>query len=77
MNKRQETVWEFIGAREFTSTSEIHEYLSGKLHEKVARITVIRDVDFLIRNGLVKSEGQARSIKYSLSNPLGIVRRFV
>jgi Fic family protein len=70
MNKRQETILEFIGSHRTVSTSEIHGNISEKFPENCARITIIRDIDFLIKNGFIKREGSARNIKYSLLNPL-------
>ncbi|MDR1365979.1 MAG: Fic family protein [Holosporales bacterium] len=70
MNKRQEAILEFISSHRTVSTSEIHDNISGYFPENYTRITIIRDVDFLIKNGFIKREGRARNVRYGLLNPL-------
>jgi Fic family protein len=71
MNLRQEAVLNFINAQKQTSASKIHKHISEKF-ENVSRITIIRDLDFLIESGFIKKQGQARAVRYYpvLSNPL-------
>ena len=72
MNKRLKTILNFINARKITTTSDIHNHIIEKFQEKIARITIIRDIDFLMRSGFVKKQGQARNIRYCpiITNPL-------
>jgi fido (protein-threonine AMPylation protein)/predicted transcriptional regulator len=72
MNRRQEAILNFINVKKPASASDIHAHICNQLREDVSRITIIRDIDFLMKNGFIKKQGQARSVKYCpvLSSPL-------
>jgi Fic family protein len=72
MNERRQEILNFIYSKKLVSASSIHEHISNHFCENVSRITIIRDVDFLIKNELIKKQGQARSVKYCpvFSSPL-------
>jgi predicted transcriptional regulator len=72
MSKRQKAILDFISAQKTVTTSDVHRYIVGKFQEKIARITIIRDIDFLMRSGFIKKQGQARSVTYCpiITNPL-------
>ncbi|MDR0753320.1 MAG: Fic family protein [Holosporaceae bacterium] len=72
MNKRQQEILKFIYVEKLVSASSIHEHIINLFHESIARITIIRDLDFLLKNEFIKKQGLARNVKYCSisSNPL-------
>jgi fido (protein-threonine AMPylation protein) len=72
MNKRQKAILDFISARKIVGASDVHRYVVEKFREKIAKITIIRDIDFLMRDGFIKKQGQARGVRYCpiIINPL-------
>ncbi|MDR0555941.1 MAG: Fic family protein [Holosporaceae bacterium] len=72
MSKRLKAILDFISVQKIATTSDVHRYIVEKFQEKIARITIIRDIDFLIHSGFIKKQGQARNVKYCpiITNPL-------
>lgn len=64
---RQNLILKFIQEKNQTSTREIKEYLEDK-NGPLNRITVIRDLDILIKEKLIEKTGQGRNISYNLKN---------
>ncbi len=60
LNERQQKVLGYISKNESVSNSDIMDYLGGS----VSRYTVLRDLDFLIKEGLVKRKGKGRAVRY-------------
>jgi fido (protein-threonine AMPylation protein) len=71
LTKRQAAALEFIRKRGFAGNQEIKEHLRGVFGE-LSRITIIRDLDVLLQNGLIKKQGKGRTVNYSeaVSNKL-------
>jgi len=66
MDKRQKTILDVIRKNPEINSSSIHNYLE----DSVSRITIIRDLNFLLKKDLIEKTGQGRSVKYreSISN---------
>lgn len=63
LNKRQSAIFEFIKENKGAGNQEIKNYLE-KSFDAVSRITVVRDIDFLLRNGFIVKKGGGRSVRY-------------
>ena len=63
-NKRQESILAFIKEREKVSRKEIESYVSSVFPDRSSRITVLRDLELLIADGLVQKTGKARGTAY-------------
>ena len=63
LTKRQGLILDFINNKFFISRLEIEEYIAS-VDDKISKITVIRDLDFLLKNKLIKKEGKARNVHY-------------
>ena len=62
LNKRQQKILDFLLKEKNASNSEIVAFLG----DKVSRFTVLRDLDLLLKEGLVKKKGKGRNVNYSL-----------
>lgn len=71
MNKRQETILKYISDKKSASVSDIQQLLT-EFHESISRITIIRDLGYLLENNHIRRKGQARGTKYYpiITNPL-------
>jgi len=67
-NKRQELILSYIKAHKEVSRKEIETTISGAFPDKNSRITVLRDLDVLIADGLVIKSGKARGTTYQPSS---------
>lgn len=64
LSKRQFNILEFIGTKETVGNQDIKNYLEEKSKEKISRITVVRDINDLLKKGLIKKIGRGRNICY-------------
>ncbi|MFA4827561.1 MAG: Fic family protein [Candidatus Shapirobacteria bacterium] len=71
LTKRQAGIVEYIRKNGSTGNREIKQYIENYFGA-VSRITVIRELEVLLTSGLIKKEGDGRSVKYaeSLTNKL-------
>ena len=60
---RQNLIIDFIRKKGVASNKEIKEYLQEKIGQ-LDRVTIIRDLEVLIVQGLIKQIGKGRNIKY-------------
>ncbi|MFA6159754.1 MAG: Fic family protein [Parcubacteria group bacterium] len=67
LNKRQEAILAFIEAKEKASIGQIVEYIQKNV-ENIARITISRDLEKIIRLGLIERYGAGRAIFYRISS---------
>ena len=65
MNERQRLILEFSKENEEFQTKDILEFFKWKFG--VERMTVIRDLNFLIKNNFLSQKWKGRSIKYFFS----------
>lgn len=62
LNQRQKNILSFLLKNGSVSNADIVNYMGGE----VSRFTVLRDLDLLMREGLIAKFGKGRSISYSL-----------
>lgn len=67
LNKRQEEILNFIAQSGESSVSAVLAHLKTKGIDKISRITAVRDLGFLVKEGFLVRRGQGRAIKYALS----------
>lgn len=63
LNKRQSAIFEFIKEKKETSNQEIKSYVE-KNFDSASRITIIRDINFLLKNKFIVKKGSGRSVRY-------------
>ncbi len=64
LDKRQERILEFLNQRDNAAgTAEIKKYLE-EIFGELSRITVIRDLDALLKKKMILKEGGGRSVRY-------------
>src|SRR3989344_2481934 len=64
LSKRQSDALEFIRKNGAVGNQEIKEFLE-KNFGGLSRITVVRDLDKLLKNGFIKKQGKGRTVFYS------------
>jgi len=64
LNERQNKILGFIQKNKYSKNKEIFDYIL-KTDEKVTRVTVIRDLNKLLKKGLISKKGKGRSVSYS------------
>lgn len=63
LTKRQQKIYQYIKANAPVGNKQIRSFLSTP-DKPISRVTVIRDIESLIKGGLVKKSGQGRSVVY-------------
>lgn len=61
LNKRQQKIFDYISEKNNVSNSEIIAFLE----DKISRFTVLRDLELLLKENLIKKQGKGRSVYYS------------
>ncbi len=61
LNSRQQKIIDFISSEQSAGNAQIMDFLGNE----VSRFTVLRDLELLIKEGLVKKEGKGRAVVYS------------
>ena len=71
ITKRQADILEFIRKKEKAGNDEIREVISRKYGE-ISRITIVRELDILLKKGLLAKFGRGRAVVYAekLATPL-------
>jgi len=72
LNKRQQKILSFILKQKTVSNSDIVAFLGNK----ISRFTILRDLDFLLKEELIKKNGKGRNINYSLFSD-SVINSFV
>lgn len=67
LTKRQGFILNFIANNPGSQTQDIRSYVVAKNKEDISRITVIRDIEELLKDGYLQKEGAGRSIAYKLT----------
>ena len=75
LNKRQEAVLAIIEKQKNISVSDVLLFLN-KNFPKVSKITVIRDLNQLLKINFIKRAGKGRGIFYQLSNQYNLLKPF-
>lgn len=63
LNKRQLNIFEFIRKSGEASSQEIKKH-TEKYFGDISRITIIRDINKLLKNGLIEKRGKGRNVQY-------------
>ncbi len=74
LNRRQEAVLNYIAESERSSVSGVWQYLQKTGWNKVSRITVIRDLNFLVKEGFLIREGKGRGVTYKPSPQYNLIK---
>lgn len=64
LSKRQKAILDFINIKKEISTTEILAFIKQTFEGEISRITILRDIEVLLKCTLIKKQGNARSIKY-------------
>jgi len=73
LNKRQEVVLNFIDCQEKSSVAELFLNLKNK-KIKVSRVTIIRDLNQLLKFNFIEKGGQGRNVTYRLSEQYNLLK---
>lgn len=68
LTKRQQYILQVIGQLEEAQTNQIVEKVAESF-DKSSRITIIRDINHLKKNNLIKQFGKGRSVRYKSNIP--------
>lgn len=69
LTKRQQFILQIIEAKGSSSTKEILGKVADNF-DKSSRITVIRDLNILLNQGVIKKYGKGRNVHYQASIPV-------
>ena len=75
LTKRQYKIFDFIQGNQSAKRLDIEKYIQS-LDEKVSKITVIRDLDVLLKEKFIRKSGQARGIIYSPLETNELLRKY-
>lgn len=75
LTKRQYKIFDYIQENQSAKRLDIEKYIQS-LDENISKITVIRDLDILLKEKLIKKSGQARSITYSPISNNELLRKY-
>ena len=64
LNNRQYQIYNYIRSRNSASNKEIRQYLTDFSNE-ISRVTIIRDIEVLLKNNYIKKIGEGRNIRYA------------
>jgi len=64
LTQRQLDILDFIRKKGQAGNREIREHIKKKFGE-ISRITIVREIDSLLKAGLIKKEGKGRNVEYS------------
>jgi len=67
ISSRQALIMEFISNNPDTQTQSIRDYLAKLSGEDISRMTVIRDVEILLKNKFIQKAGSGRSVAYKVT----------
>lgn len=67
MSSRQALILNFIDNNTNVQTQSIREYLAVSLGIDISRMTVIRDIEVLLKNDFVQKKGLGRSVVYEIT----------
>lgn len=75
LTNRQYKIFDYIQEKQSVQRLDIEKYIQS-LDEKISKITVIRDLDILLKEKFIKKSGQARSITYSPISENELLRKY-
>ncbi len=74
LNKRQEAILDYIVQNKESSVSKVLAHFKKNGFGKVSRITIVRDLSFLVKENFLVRQGRGRAIKYSLSPQYSLIK---
>lgn len=66
---RQQKILDFISKNNKTKRIEIEKFISSE-YDKVSKITILRDLDVLLKENYIVKHGNTKNISYSLPNDI-------
>lgn len=60
---RQQAIWQFIRENSGVNNGQIREHLE-KSTDSISRVTIVRDIDILLKANLISKQGEGRSVVY-------------
>lgn len=75
LTKRQSKILDFINERQSAKRLDVELFINS-IDDKTSKITIIRDLDVLLKQNLIKKTGQARSIIYTPAQTNEILRKY-
>lgn len=75
ITKRQHKIFDYIQENQSVKRRDIEKYVQS-LDENISKITVIRDLDVLLKEKLIKKSGSARNTAYSPINGNELLRKY-
>lgn len=75
LTQRQSKILDFIQEKQSAKRLDIELFINS-IDDKTSKVTIIRDLDVLLKQNLIKKAGQARSIIYRPSQTNYILRKY-
>lgn len=75
LTQRQSKILDFINEKQSAKRLDIELYINS-IDDKTSKITIVRDLDVLLKQNLIKKSGQARSIIYTPTQSNELLRRY-
>ena len=75
LTKRQLKILNYIQEKQSTKRLEIEQYINS-IDDKISKITIIRDLDILLKQNFIKKTGSARSIIYAPIQTNEILKKY-
>lgn len=73
LSKRQRVILEYIHAHPQTSNREIVQHLQ-EVFDVVSRVTIVRDIQHLLQEGVIQKQGEGRSVTYQAAENSPLMR---
>lgn len=75
LTQRQSKILDFINEKQSAKRLDVELFINS-IDDKTSKVTIIRDLDVLLKQNLIKKIGSARSIVYSPSQTSEILRKY-
>jgi len=75
LTQRQRRILDFIEEKQSAKRLDIESFINS-IDEKTSKVTIIRDLDVLLNQNLIKKTGQARSITYLPTQSNELLRNY-
>lgn len=75
LTQRQSKILDFIQEKRSAKRLDVELFINS-IDDKTSKVTIIRDLDVLLKQNLIKKTGQARSITYTPAQANEILRKY-
>lgn len=75
LTQRQSKILDFIQEKQSAKRLDIELFINS-IDDKTSKVTIIRDLDALLKQNLIKKSGSARSIAYAPTQNNEILRKY-